>query len=364
MRLANRIIDFLIEKEVRKIFGIPGIGNQVLLDAMYGKKQLEFVLTRHEQAAAIMADCWGRLNGEVGVCMASFVAGTSNLINGIAQAFQAKSPVLALVGETSQERNDSSIDLSSLFKPITKLSMTVKNAEDALPFLEKSFNTALSEPKGPVYLGIPVDIQTTDVDDSSSEKKTRKHITKSADLFSSSHLNPLSVAKFLSNEIPKDAIVTVDVGNHMVYISKTFKEFNLITSGSLYSMGFAFPAALAAKISYPGKTVYCITGDGGFSMVMQELETAVRKNLKIIIIVFNNQCLGMIRSRQEREFDGRFIGTNFEEIDFSLVAKSFGADGERVDSLERLESALHRAKRQDKSFLIDIMVNLITSSRF
>ena len=356
MNLAHRIVDLLVEKGVRKIFGIPGIGNQPLLDAIYGRKDIEFVLTRHEQAAAIMADCWGRVKGEVGVCTASFEAGSTNLINGIAQAFSMESPVLVLVGERDLRRGPPPIDLVSLFKPVTKLALRVQTPENALPIIEEAFRTALSEPKGPVYVGVPVDIQTAEVEEPVSWKPRSKPISYPDETLQPNRLKPLSVAEFLSRRIPKEAIVTVDVGDHMVCVFRTFKGFNLVTSGSLYSMGFAFPAALSAKVVFPEKPVYCITGDGGFLMVLQELETAVRENLKVIVILFDNRCLGMVKRRQEREFGGRFIGVEFGEIDFPLVARGFGAYGERVNSFEELEAALWKAERADKTFLIDIAV--------
>lgn len=357
MKLAHRIIDLLVKMGVRRIFGIPGIGNQPLLDAIYGRGDIGFVLTRHEQAAAIMADCWGRVKGEVGVCTASFEAGSTNLINGIAQAFRMESPVLILVGERELKRGSPPIDLVSLFKPVTKLALRVQTPENTLPTIEEAFRTALSEPKGPVYVGLPVDIQTAEVEEPVSWEPNSKPIPHLDETPQPGRLKPLSVAEYLSKRIPRDAIVTVDVGDHMVCVFRTFKGFNLVTSGSLYSMGFAFPAALSAKMVFPEKPVYCITGDGGFSMVIQELETAVRENLKVIVIVFDNRCLGMVKRRQEREFDGRFIGVDFGEIDFPLVARGFGAYGERVSSFEELEVALRKAERADKIFLIDIAVD-------
>ena len=357
MKLAHGIIDLLVKRGVRKVFGVPGIGNQPLLDAMYGREEIEFVLTRHEQAAAIMADCRGRIGGELGVCTASFEAGSTNLVNGIAQAFSMKSPVLILAGERDLKRGPPPIDLVSLFKPVTKLALRVQTPEDGLPIIEEAFETALSEPKGPVYVGLPVDVQTAEVVGSALQGRRRRSGPSPNETARGNRLKPLSVAEFLSKKVPREAIVTVDVGDHMVCVFRTFKGFNLVTSGNLYSMGFAFPAALSAKMAFPEKPVYCITGDGGFSMVIQELETAVREELKVIVMVFDNRCLGMVKRRQEREFDGRFIGVEFGDVDFPMIAKGFGAYGERVSSMEELEEALQRAEKADRTFVIDIAVD-------
>ena len=124
-------------------------------------------------------------------------------------------------------------------------------------------------------------------------------------------------------------------------------------SGYLATMGFGFPGAIAAKIAYPDKPVFCITGDGGFSMAMADFVTAVKYKLPIVVIVLNNHELGMIRVEQMMEKYPNFA-TDLLNPDFAAYGELCGGGGNRVTKPAELEPAVIAAMSQDRPVIIDV----------
>ena len=148
------------------------------------------------------------------------------------------------------------------------------------------------------------------------------------------------------NALEENDIVISDVGAHKLWIAKTYNTYIpntcLITNG-FCSMGFAFPGAIAAQLVRPNQKVVVMCGDGGFLMNVQELETAVRLQLPIIVIIWCDSDYGMISLKQIQEF-GRSAFTRFSNPDFVKLAKSFGAIGYHVKSTEEFPKILEKAK--------------------
>jgi len=149
----------------------------------------------------------------------------------------------------------------------------------------------------------------------------------------------------LSAELPEDAIVTNGAGNytaflHRYYQWKSYPSQLAPTSGS---MGYGLPAAIAAKLAYPERTVVALAGDGCMLMTVQELATAVQYGLPIVIIVANNAMYGTIRMRQERLYPGRVVATSLVNPDFAALARSFGAAGVTITRTEDFLPVLRRA---------------------
>ena len=146
--------------------------------------------------------------------------------------------------------------------------------------------------------------------------------------------------------LQEDDIVLSDVGAHKLWIAKIYKTFQpntcLIPNG-FCSMGFALPGAIGAQISYPEKKIVALCGDAGFLMNVQELETAVRLKLPIITVVWCDEDLGLISLKQVDEF-GKSGYTRFKNPDFVALAKSFGAIGHHVKSVDEFEEKLAEAK--------------------
>jgi acetolactate synthase-1/2/3 large subunit len=129
-------------------------------------------------------------------------------------------------------------------------------------------------------------------------------------------------------------------------------------------MGFAVPAALAARLVLPrDRRVVTISGDGGFLMNFQELETAKRLGLAIVNIVWTDSAYGVIEMHQGRKF-GRLAGTKFENPDWVALAESFGLAGMRVESADQVTPVLRRALELDVSSVVEIPIDYRENARF
>ena len=127
----------------------------------------------------------------------------------------------------------------------------------------------------------------------------------------------------------------------------------MIMSGYLASMGFGLPGALAAKILYPKREVICITGDGGFTMVMGDFLTAVKNNLPIKVFLFNNKQLGMIMQEQKVE-NYKNWETELHNCDFAKYAENCGGLGIKVTDPKELPKAIEKALASNKATIVDI----------
>jgi pyruvate oxidase/acetolactate synthase-1/2/3 large subunit len=169
-------------------------------------------------------------------------------------------------------------------------------------------------------------------------------------------LRPQYIIKMLNEKTDSDAIFSVDVGENAWWFGRNFwmkQNQKVILSGSLASMGFGLPGALAAKLVYPDRQVICITGDGGFAMVMGDFLTAVKYNLPIKVLLFNNSQLGMIMQEQKVENYPNWQ-TELHNCDFAEYARNCGGIGIRVTKPEELENAIRRALASDKPVIVDI----------
>ena len=163
----------------------------------------------------------------------------------------------------------------------------------------------------------------------------------------------------LAESLPEDAIVTNGAGNysawlHRYYRYRTWRSQLGPTSGS---MGYGLPAAVAAKLQYPGRDVVCLAGDGCFQMTMQEFGTAVQYGANIIVLVSNNGIYGTIRMHQERHYPGRPSGTDIVNPDFAALATAYGGYGEVVTETEKFPAAFQRAKSAGRPAILDLRVS-------
>ena len=163
----------------------------------------------------------------------------------------------------------------------------------------------------------------------------------------------------LNAVLPDDAIITNGAGNyaswlHRFYSYRAFPTQLAPTSGA---MGYGVPAAIAAKITHPEKTVVACAGDGCFMMSVQELATAARYKANVIFLVFNNSMLGTIRMHQEKHYPGNVSGTDLTNPDFIALAKSFGMQAWRVEKTEDFALTLTAAMSVNAPSLIEILVD-------
>ena len=157
---------------------------------------------------------------------------------------------------------------------------------------------------------------------------------------------------------PMDVVIS-DVGAHKMWMARMYqaeRPNTCIISNGFASMGIAVPGAIAAKLAYPERTAVAVTGDAGFMMNSQEIETALRINTPIVILIWTDSQYGLIRWHQERHF-GRPSHIDFNNPDFVKYAESFGAKGYRVDAAGDLVSTIKQAIADNTVVVIDCPVD-------
>jgi acetolactate synthase-1/2/3 large subunit len=543
MKVSDLFIKCLETEGVEYIFGIPGEETNDVMISLLESKKIKFVLVRHEQAAAFMADVYGRLTQKVGVCLSTLGPGATNLATGVANANMDRSPLLAITGQTSTDvlhkESHQNMDVITMFKPITKWNWSIRNPDDIPEITRRAFKISLDEKAGAVHLEIPQDIAKKNSEikpiraqaflrsrpNQDSVKAAAKLIYEarapillvgngcirgnaspylrkfveetgicSMNTFmakgvisdkSERHLQTIGIKeadhaqiamresdlviavgydlveyspknwngdlkkkiihidftpaevdtyyppmveiaadieytidailaefreeemkkenpsfeRFTWHEIPsvfknvkhevalrierydndlsypvkpeklvsavrnaleEDDIIISDVGAHKLWIAKVYKSYSpntcIITNG-FCSMGFALPGAIAAQLAKPKQKVIAMCGDAGFLMNVQELETAVRLKLPVIVVVWCDSDLGMISLKQINEF-GKSAFTRFNNPDFVKLAQSFGAEGYDVKSTTKLPDILEKAtESKDVPVVISVSVD-------
>ena len=540
MKASDLLVKCLESEGVEYIFGIPGEENADLMISI-SESKIKFILTRHEQAAAFMADVYGRLTGKVGVCLSTLGPGATNLATGVANANMDRSRLLAITGQTNShllhKESHQNLNVVKMFEPITKWSWSIRNAKNIPEIVRRCFKISLTEKPGATHIELPQDIAKREsnippippqeiyrptpnesqikeaalmilaakrpiiiigngcirenasehirnfvektrisslntfmgkgvisddcethlltigikdadhalraileadvvisigydlveysprmwnpkldkkiihIDFTPSEvytyyrpaveidsdiqfavdeilqeierqqaknpdvesyprkdipdvfKKIRTEVLQRIDTFKDDNSFPIKPEKLILDvrkALAEDDILLSDVGTHKLWIAKIFKTFQpntCIIPNGFASMGFALPGAIAAKLVYPKKNIVAMTGDGGFLMNVQEIETAVRLKLPIIVIIWVDDDLNLISLKETQEF-GKSVYTKFGNPNFVELAKSFGALGYNVKSVEEFSQVLNDAKSvTDKPIVIAVDVD-------
>ena len=526
MKASDLFVKCLESEGVEYVFGIPGEENADLMISL-SESSIKFILTRHEQGAAFMADVYGRLTGKVGVCLATLGPGATNLVTGVANANMDRSRLLAITGQTDShllhKESHQNLDVVQMFGPITKWSWSIRNAKNIPEIVRRAFKIALTEKPGATHIELPqniakheshilpigyqevfrskanqsqikraaqmileakrpllfvgngcareeasksirafvkrtgifsintfmgkgvipddypthlqtIGIKNADhalkavldadviisvgydlveytprmwnsgldkkiihIDFTPSEvytyyrpdveigadigsamdsilkelerlqtenrdcksypreeipetfQRIRSEVIQRIEIFKDDDTYPVKPEKMIFDvrkALGAEDIVISDVGTHKLWIAKIYQTFEpntCIISNGFASMGFALPGALGAKLAFPEKAVVAMTGDGGFLMNVQELETAVRMGLSIIVVVWVDNDLNLISTKQKHEF-GKSVFTKFDNPDFVQIARSFGAQGFHVKSVREFSETMQRAK--------------------
>ncbi len=534
MKASDLFVKSLEAEGVERIYGVPGEENADFMISLLNS-DIDFVLCRHEQAAAFMADAYGRLTGKAGVCLATLGPGATNLVTGIADANMDRAPLVAIIGQGSTARlhkeSHQNMDAIAMFAPISKWSHSIQNAKTIPEVVRKAFKVAEMEKPGATIIELPEDVAKDEVDlKPMTPLKTRrpaadwKAVTQAVDLIGEA-TSPLILAgngtvrkraalqlrrlaaktgipvvntfmgkgaismddphclytiglqgkdhvlkafkkadliisagydlveyapefwnperdkkiihiDFSPAEIDEAYPVTVDivsdtadalwqinerlndkfegilplydigdwaslrqdihddltaeaadvsfpmkpqriindirsalgpsdillsdVGAHKMWVSRYYQcvEPNTcLISNGFCSMGFALPGAIGAKFAHPDKKVVAVCGDAGFLMNVQDLETAVRRKVAFVCIVWLDGEYGLIKWKQQNHFDGRHSDLAFTNPDMEGLAKSFGMWGKRVMSAEDFAPTLDEALAHDGPALIAVDVN-------
>ncbi len=538
MKASDLFVRCLEAEGVRHIFGVPGEENADVMISLLDSK-IAFVLCRHEQAAAFMADVYGRLTGKAGVCLATLGPGATNLVTGIADANMDRAPVVALIGQAGTNRlhkeSHQNMDSIAMYRPITKWTQTVAHPSSIPEIVRKAFKLAEAEKPGACLIELPEDLaeeqvkgrpkplavvktrrpaadhkavgQAVDIiarakrpmilaGNGAIRKRAARQLLRFAnktgipvintfmgkgaiprtdphclftmglqgkdhaniaidecdviisvgyDLveYSPGHWNrtpgkkivhvdfspaeidadyPVAVdiagdiadamwqineelnARFsATNKLPLHDIETwgrlrrrilddfaterhdssfpmkpqkilwdvrevlgpsdillSDVGAHKMWISRYYQcdEPNTcLISNGFCSMGFALPGAIGAKFAQPDAKVLAICGDAGFLMNVQDIETAARLGLNIVILIWLDSEYGLIKWKQQNAFAGKHSDLAFTNPNFELLAKAFGIWGKTLKSADELIPALKSAFRRKGPALIAVPVD-------
>lgn len=173
-------------------------------------------------------------------------------------------------------------------------------------------------------------------------------------------IQPQFVAHIIRKALPRNGILVVDAGNGGKHVRSYFKSYEpdtFMCMDDWASVGGALPIAMGAKLARPDRPVLCTGGDMGAMCNIGELETAVRENIPVVYVVFNDQGLGNERAFQNEHYGGRYFAVDYKNPDFGALAKVFGAHGEHVTRPQDLEAAIQRAFASGKPAIIDVMID-------
>ena len=193
-------------------------------------------------------------------------------------------------------------------------------------------------------------------------KALREQILRECEAYKNDKSFPPKPQKILSDLrdiMGEDDIVISDVGAHKLWVARVYpcyKPNTCIISNGFASMGVGVPGAIAAKLLYPERKVVTVTGDGGFLMNSQEIETAVREEVPFVSLVFHDKSYSLIEIKQQITF-GRKSHVNFGNPDFVKFAESFGAIGYRIEAAGELKPVLEEAFSKNKPVIVDCPVD-------
>ncbi len=172
--------------------------------------------------------------------------------------------------------------------------------------------------------------------------------------------NPSLFFKKLAEKIGEDTIIAAGQGTHIVYTYdyiRVTKPGRFLAATNLGAMGYAFPAALGAKLAKPESEVIAVVGDGEFMMTVQDLETAVRENIPVKVVVVNDNSYRVLLLRQRLQKGGRIYGTLHSNPSFEALARVFGAEGATVSSDDDVDETLKAMLDSNKPFVVDLQIS-------
>src|SRR5437899_533129 len=407
MNASDLIVQCLENEGVRYVFGLLGEEILDILDSL-ADSRVTFIPTRHEQGAAFMADAYGRLTGTAGVCLSTLGPGATNLATGIADANLDRAPLVAITGQAARDRihkeSHQHVDIIEHLRPLTKWNTRLETATVIPEVIRKAFKLAESEKPGACHVEdapkfwnpdrkkpiIHIDFTPAEVDsfyqpvvevvadvrealellkdmvrgekDPSPYLELRRLILEDLEEGADDQtfpLKPQHILRELRTRMGREDILISDVGTHKLWIARTFPAYEpntVLISNGLAAMGFALPAAIAAKLVHPERKVGAVSGDGGFLMNSQELETARRLGLAVVNVIFRDGGYNLIQWKQQTHL-GRESGVKFGNPDFVALAGAFGAKGYRVDSAKALGPILAEALGHPGPSIVDVPVD-------
>ena len=178
-------------------------------------------------------------------------------------------------------------------------------------------------------------------------------------------IKPQRLLAELRAVMARDDILVSDVGTHKLWVARAFPAFEpntVLISNGYAAMGFALPAAIGVKLAHPERKVVAVSGDGGFLMNAQELETARRLGLGVVNVIFRDDAYNLIQWKQQTRF-GRAGGVTFTNPDFATFARAFGAKGYRVESARDLSKILAEALTEAGPSIVEVPVDYAENTK-
>jgi acetolactate synthase-1/2/3 large subunit len=202
---------------------------------------------------------------------------------------------------------------------------------------------------------------TTSLSESNwGEHRVRVHRQKySTEPNENDPISPQQAMNVLRDILPRDTLVTTDVGSHKIFYCLDWPAYvadRFLVSNGLSSMGYGLPAAIAARLTLPETPVVCVTGDAGLVMMMSELNTLARLRTPVVVVVFKDHALDLIRSHQKRS-GKRPFGTEFQAPDFVQIAAGHGIEARSVSDEDALAEAMRNALESSEPFLIEVEID-------
>jgi acetolactate synthase-1/2/3 large subunit len=173
-------------------------------------------------------------------------------------------------------------------------------------------------------------------------------------------VNPAVFLEELSKLLPKNCVISADVGQNQIWTANNIKlnGGRFITSGGMGTMGYSVPAAIGAKSAAPDAEVIAICGDGSFQMQMMELATMNQHGINVKIIIMANNRLGMVREVQTNNYDNRLVAIFLDgSPDFVKLADAYGIKGEYVNNISEAKSALQNLINSDKPYVLQVKID-------
>lgn len=174
-------------------------------------------------------------------------------------------------------------------------------------------------------------------------------------------VDPRDLATTLHKIVGEDAIIVTDVGQHQMIMAQYYqfsRPRSFISSCGLGTMGFGMGAAIGTKVANPNRPVVLVTGDGSFHMNMNEMAVAVSENIPIVVLIFNNTVLGMVRQWQTLFYEHRYSNTSIDrKTDYVKLAEAFGAKGFRIHNRYEIENVMKEAIKSKVPCIVDCMID-------
>lgn len=192
-------------------------------------------------------------------------------------------------------------------------------------------------------------------------RELKEEFEEDVDVDRGEYLYPPKVMRELRKVMPRNAVVTTEIGQCQMWAALNYQVFGprtFISSGGLGTMGFGFPAAIGAKVAKPDVPVVDIAGDGSFIMTEQDLACSVTEGIPVIVVIMDNRRLGMVAQWQRLFYGRRYSQVDLGEVpDFVKLAEAYGAQGFRVGSIDEFLRAMRRGLKSDVTTVIDVPIS-------